>query len=207
MDLSASNQAQLKSSTQDTTTLFIKFCETLKHLPLPVISLINGPVLGGGNVLLFLSDIRIMASDAWIQFSEVYRGLVPAMISCYIVPRAGGLAALDLFLTGRRLDAEGCKAMGFVTEVAKDNADLVAKADKFIQYFLTAAPGAIALCKNLIHHVLTHSHEQNVEEAKKVFVQCVKGPEMHEGVKAFKDKRKPSWVPGAFPKNLGASQL
>lgn len=88
MDLSAGNQSKLQKSTTAPTG-FTDVCDLLMRHPKPIVTCLNGPALGGGCVFLFLGDVRIASKDAYIQFAEVKRGLIPAMISCYIIPSIG----------------------------------------------------------------------------------------------------------------------
>lgn len=89
MDLSGQNQKAMGTDAAKKASAFVDFCNLLKNYPLPVIARVNGPALGGGAVLLFLADVRIMVETAYVQFAEVKRGLLPAMISCFIVPSLG----------------------------------------------------------------------------------------------------------------------
>lgn len=194
MDLSSTNQKSMNADSDRKSSAFIDFCDLLKAYPLPVIARLNGPALGGGCVLLFLADVRIMLESAYVQFAEVKRGLLPAMISCYIVPSLGPFAASELFLTGRRADAKRCYEWGFLSAVAADEAALNATTKRYVGEFVSAAPGALATCKELIEFVRTHPHEENVKKAQKAFVGALKSGEMQEGLKAFREKRKPTWA-------------
>ncbi len=107
---------------------------------------------------------------------------------------SGPFASAELFLTGRRIPARQCYERGFLSAVVKDAAALDASVASYTNEFVEAAPGALATCKSLIEYVRTHSHEENVARAQKVFVACLSSGEMKEGLKAFREKRKPSWA-------------
>lgn len=121
MDLSSSNQDSLNQGGKDSqigSAGFIDLCNQIRDCPKPVVAAINGPVMGGGNGLLFCCDIRLAPPNAWFQFSEVKRGLVPAMISTFIVPQLGLFHSRELFITGRRLPAARALQIGFLTDLA-----------------------------------------------------------------------------------------
>ncbi|CAG8785455.1 16465_t:CDS:1, partial [Racocetra persica] len=85
-----------------------RFYKTIKDCPKPVIAKINGPALGGGLGLVFTTDIRITLKDAYFSFPEVKRGVVPAIISRYVVPEIGLFKAKQYMLTGELHDIQDC---------------------------------------------------------------------------------------------------
>src|SRR5688572_3186296 len=89
----------------------------LDALPMPLIGRIHGAALGGGAGLAAVCDIAVAASDVVFGFTEVKLGIVPAMISPFVLPRIGQSAARELFLTGRRFDAARAKEIGLVHAV------------------------------------------------------------------------------------------
>jgi methylglutaconyl-CoA hydratase len=109
-------------------------------------------ITGGGVVLVFLADVRIFSPTAWIQFSEVKRGLLPAMISCYIVPSLGPFLSKELMITGRRVDAKRCYEMGFVTAVGGSEEEFHQLCNQYIGMIKTSAPEAVRMCKELVCH-------------------------------------------------------
>lgn len=165
----------------------------INELPVPVIGRIQGAALGGGAGLAAVCDIVVAAADAVFGFTEVKLGLVPAVISPFVLAKIGRSAARELFLTGARFPAARAKDIGLVHAVA-DVADLDATIDAFVAELLTAAPAAVAAAKALIPHVwgLTAEEAANVT-ARAIAIRRV-SPEGQEGLRAFLEKRKPRWI-------------
>ena len=194
MDLSASAQRGVRGDTAAFTAAFLGMCGRLQAMAKPLVARVHGPALGGGIVLLFLADVRLMAHDAYLQFSEAKRGLVPAMISTFIVPQIGAFHARELFLTGRRLPAARCDRLGMLTEVASPpGRTLDGLVGEYCAHLLSSAPRASAACKRLVDFVAAHGHAENLEEARRVFSDCVRGDEAKYGTQCFREKRQPDW--------------
>src|SRR4030042_2936599 len=87
-----------------------KMIQALYLLPQPAIARINGPVFGGGMGLICACDIAVSVDSAVFAFSEVKLGLVPAVISPYVINKIGESACRELFLTGRRFNADEAKS-------------------------------------------------------------------------------------------------
>lgn len=189
MDLSAEAQREVRGDTAAFTALFLKACERLRSLSKPLVASVQGPALGGGIVLIFLADVRLMAPAAYVQFSEARRGLVPAMISTFIVPQLGAFRSRELFMTGRRVPADELLRMGALTAVGAVDA-LV---PEYCAHLLASAPRASAACKRLVAFVDSHAHEDNVREARRVFAECVRGDEARYGTECFRARATPDW--------------
>lgn len=156
MDLSAANQSKMGTNSSSKTNAFIDFCELLRQSPLPIIARVNGPVLGGGCVLLFLADVRIMVAKSYIQFSEVKRGLLPAMISVYIVPSLGPFISKELFLTGRKLEAQRCYSWGFITALANDASHLDTLVKEFSDELISSGTYALSSISSSAQHLTSY---------------------------------------------------
>ncbi|KAI7857631.1 ClpP/crotonase-like domain-containing protein [Circinella umbellata] len=167
----------------------------LNTFPKPVIARINGPALGGGVGLVFTADIRIAVDNAYFALTEVKRGIIPAIISQFIVPELGKHKTREYMLTGRRVPAaEG--ADSFLTSVVSPQ-DLDAKVKSYIEMLVDSAPGASADIKKLIDMVGSggdknyHERVQNgVEEA---YVKMMQSDEAAYGIMSFLSKEKPDW--------------
>ena len=166
--------------------------ETIDQAPQAVVACIQGAALGGGAGLAAVSDIVVAEDAARFAFSEVRLGLIPAVISPYVVRKIGVSAARELFLTGERFSASRARELGLVHHVvALDQLD--AAVDERVSELLLAAPGAVAAAKTLIRRVATRSdglRELTVE----AIAERRASPEGQEGLAAFLEKRKPSWV-------------
>src|SRR5947208_1521581 len=123
-----------------------RMCEAIDHCAAPVVARIHGFALGGGSGLAACSDVAIAAPDAIFGFSEVKLGIIPAVISPFVLPKIGAHAR-RYFVTGERFDAETALRIGLVAEVA---ADLDAAVDRVLSELLTAGPQAVREAKRLI---------------------------------------------------------
>ena len=123
-----------------------RMCETIDHCPAPVVARIHGHALGGGSGLAACSDIAVAATDAVFGFSEVKLGIIPAVISPFVLPKIGPHAR-RYFLTGERFDAPTALRIGLVHEVAED---LDAAADRVVGELLSSGPRAVREAKHLI---------------------------------------------------------
>jgi len=169
--------------------------ESLYHCKKPIITRINGPALGGGWGIVFTSDIRIALRKSFFWFPDVQRGIVPAIISCYIVNEIGPLLAKDLMLTARKISADEAYKMGMLTAVVDTVEELNQKTKEFTEHLLKGAPGAIAETKKLINYILhPHPHDDNILNAKNAFATAVSGPEAKYGIAAFVNKKQPDWA-------------
>jgi len=164
----------------------------INTIPAIVIGRIQGAALGGGAGLAAVCDIVVTESDALFGFTETKLGILPAMISPYVLQKIGASAARDLFLTGRRFDAAKAKAIGLVHEVVAPG-ELDAAVERYIAESLSAAPTAVARAKRLIPNVLGKPPADVVGiTAENIAAQRV-SPEGQEGLRAFLEKRKPEW--------------
>jgi methylglutaconyl-CoA hydratase len=118
----------------------------INTVPAIVIGRIQGAALGGGSGLAAVCDIVVTESEAIFGFTETKLGILPAMISPYVLQKIGASAARELFLTGMRFDAARAKEIGLVHAVAAADA-LDATVDRYVQEFLSAGPEAIATPK------------------------------------------------------------
>jgi methylglutaconyl-CoA hydratase len=164
----------------------------INELPLAVIGRIQGAALGGGAGLAAVCDIVVAADDAVFGFTEVKLGIIPAVISPFALAKIGPSAARELFLTGTRFPSARAKEIGLVHAVVPA-AQLDAAVAGYVQEILTAAPEAVAAAKALIPHVW----ELTADEARQVTARAIAmrrvSPEGQEGLRAFLEKRKPSW--------------
>ena len=174
------------ASVGETSSMAINFYETLKHFPKPIISRINGSALGGGWGLLFNTDIRVATEGAWFSFAEVKRGIVPAIISAYVVPELGPFHSRKLFLTGEKVTAQKAKDLGFLSDVAKDEAELDKIVASYVEQLLENGPKAMKVVKNLVQHHGSHSHEDNINHVKGIFEKyVVTSKEARYGMECF----------------------
>jgi methylglutaconyl-CoA hydratase len=175
----------------DAVRLFELF-ETIDRSPKAVIASVQGAALGGGAGLAAAADIVVAEEGAQFGFTEVRLGVVPAVISPYVVRKIGASAAGELFLTGERFTAERAAAIGLVHHVVKLDA-LDAAVDARVHELLQAAPGAVAAAKALVRSV----HGRPAQSVRELVCQGIAerraSDEGQEGLRAFLEKRKPDW--------------
>jgi enoyl-CoA hydratase/carnithine racemase len=123
-----------------------RMCETIERCPAPVVARIQGYALGGGSGLAACADVAIAARDATFGFTEVKLGIVPAVISPFVLPKIGQHAR-RYFLTGERFDAQTALHIGLVHEVADD---LDAAVHVVVEQLLGSGPNAVREAKKLI---------------------------------------------------------
>jgi methylglutaconyl-CoA hydratase len=165
---------------------------SIDDLPLPVIGRIHGAAVGGGAGLAAVCDIVVAEQDAAFGFTEVKLGLIPAVISSFVLPRIGRSAARELFLTGARFSAARAYDIGLVHAVVP-LAELDATVTRYLDEIRGGAPEAVAAAKALIRTV----SGLGVDEATPITTAAIAArrtsPEGQEGLKAFLDKRPPRW--------------
>jgi len=164
----------------------------IDELPLAVIGRIQGAALGGGAGLAAVCDIVVAADDAVFGFTEVKLGILPAVISPFALAKIGRSAARELFLTGARFSAARAKDIGLVHTVVPAS-ELDTAVSAYAHEGLSAGPEAVAAAKALVPHVW----ELTVEEAMPITARAIAArrvsPEGQDGLRAFLEKRKPSW--------------
>jgi enoyl-CoA hydratase/carnithine racemase len=163
-----------------------RMCETIDRCPAPVVARVQGYALGGGSGLVACADIAIAARDAVFGFSEVKLGIVPAVISPFVLPRIGGAAARRYFLTGERFDAQTALRIGLVHEVADD---LDAAVDRVLEELISSGPEAVRAAKELVRE------RPQGEETARIAARLRAGEEGQEGLRAFLEKRSSAWRP------------
>ncbi len=160
--------------------------------PKPVIAKIHGAALGGGAGLAAVCDIAIAASDAVFAFTEVKLGIIPAVISPFVLAKIGPSHARALFLTGERFDAKRAQAIGLVHEVVvADTLDVAV--ERVVNEILSAGPSAIAAAKKLIARVRETPYDQSIGLTAEAIATQRVSDEGQEGLRAFLERRPPSW--------------
>jgi len=168
---------------------------TLADLPKPVIGRLHGNVLGGGVGLACACDIAVAATDTRLGLTEVRLGILPAIISPYVIRRLGDRRARELMLTGERFDAATALRVGLVHHVVPAS-ELDAKVEERATALLAGAPRAQARIKTLLELWADSSWDEYRSAMPRVLAEVRAGEEAKEGLGAFFEKRKPAWVPG-----------
>jgi methylglutaconyl-CoA hydratase len=161
--------------------------------PVPVIARVHGAALGGGMGLCAVADVVLAAADTVFGFTEARLGILPAVISPFVLARIGEGPARALFPTGERFGAERAWRIGLVHEVLDDSAALDDRVDAVVADLLAAGPTAARAAKAVIRDqrgldpVTRRSLTVGAIARQRV------SPEGQEGLTAFLEKRPPSW--------------
>jgi methylglutaconyl-CoA hydratase len=167
--------------------------EALDQLPIPLVGRIHGAALGGGAGLAAVCDVVVAAEDAAFAFTEVKLGIIPAVISPYVLAKIGQSAARDLFLTGARFSAARALDIGLVHAVA-DAADLDRVVAKYVNDVLTSGPEAVAAAKRLIAEVTARDRRSAVEYSAEAIAERRVSKEGQDGMRSFLEKRPADWI-------------
>ena len=158
--------------------------QSIDECPAPVVCRVQGHAFGGAVGLVAVSDIAVAADDAVFSFSETKLGLVPAVISPFVLERIGPGQARRYFITGERFDALTALRIGLVHEVA---ADLDAAITDVLGELLTAGPDAVRAAKRLVLDApLGDETADRIADRRA-------SAEGQEGLRAFLEKRPPAW--------------
>ncbi len=166
----------------------------ISELPQVVIAAIEGSCHAGGLGFNCCADIAFATSTARFAAPEVRRGLVPAQILPWLVRRMGRAVATRMVLEGRVIDAAEAGRIGLVHEVVPDAEALEALVQRTVKDVLEGAPGALAETKMLLRALGPLSPDGYAEAGAASFGRTASSPEAAEGIAAFREKRKASWV-------------
>jgi methylglutaconyl-CoA hydratase len=163
---------------------FRRMLESIDSCPVPVIARVQGHAFGGGAGLVACADAALASPDASFAFSEVKLGIVPAVISPFVVEKIGSSAARWLFASGQRFSADTALRIGLVHEIA---VDLDAAVERLVNEIRGGAPQAVRTAKRLSRSPLP------AEVTAQLIAQHRTSEEGQEGLRAFLDKESPRW--------------
>jgi methylglutaconyl-CoA hydratase len=167
----------------------------LHTLPQVTIALVHGAAMAGGCGILSACDIAIASKNASFALSEVRLGIIPAVISPYVIRAIGARAAHRYFLTAERFDAATANALGLVHIVVEDNDALAKEVERMVQQIFSCAPGAINAAKELIAAVAGRPIDSHImSDTARRIAERRSSDEAKEGLSAFLEKRKPKWA-------------
>ncbi|WP_019961605.1 enoyl-CoA hydratase-related protein [Woodsholea maritima] len=167
----------------------------LYDLPQLTCALVHGAAMGGGAGLMAACDIAIATQDAKIRFSEVRLGLTPATISPFVVRAIGPRWARALFATGEGFDGKFAHQIGLAQYIVEDEAGLETMMDHIAKLAFDAAPGAVKDAKDLVDLVYGEEITDSVlSKTAHAISDRRTSAEGKEGLDAFLNKRKPSWI-------------
>lgn len=166
---------------------------TIYTTPKPIIGKINGAAFGGGVGLICVCDIVIAIKKAKMAFSEVNLGIIPAVISPYVIPKIGYSNTSRFFLTGERFDASKGYEIGLIHEIASDDKELDQKVSEIINHLLISSPQAMSQIKRLIDKNRKTSFNEIRDYCIKEIAKIRTSSEGKEGLNAFLTKSSPKW--------------
>src|SRR2546427_4725087 len=164
-----------------------QMCLTIDRCAAPVVARVQGYALGGGSGLVACADVAIAAPDATFGFTEVRLGIIPAVISPFVLAKIGA-AARRYFLTGERFGADDALRLGLVHEVAED---LDGAVERVVGELLQSGPEAARAAKRLVR-----DHPACGDELARMAARLRTSAEGQEGLRAFLDKRSAGWLAG-----------
>jgi len=173
-------------------TAMAKMYSAIDRLPIPLIGRIHGVALGGGAGLAAVCDIVVADEQAVFGFIEVKVGILPAVVSPYVLAKIGASAARELFLTGMRFDAARAREIGLVHAVVTAD-QLDQRVAAYVQELLSAAPEAVATAKELLKKVAERPIQDTIGLTADTIAARRASLEGQEGLRAFLEKRKATW--------------
>jgi len=167
--------------------------ETIDTCPVPVIARVQGAALGGGMGLCAVSDLVIAESGARFGFTETRLGILPAVISPFVIAKIGESHARALFPGGKRFDALRAQRIGLVHEVVEGEPALDLAVDAAIADILASGPTAVRAAKGIVREVRGLGHGSTKWHTARVIARQRVTDEAREGFSAFSERRPPAW--------------
>jgi methylglutaconyl-CoA hydratase len=165
---------------------------TIDMSPKPVVGCINGSAFGGGVGLVAVCDIAVCSDQAHFAFSEVKLGIVPAVISTYVIPKIGISHARHLFITGERFSAQNALDIGLVHSICPPE-ELKTKTGEYLSLLESSGPHAVIAAKELLDRWSVLEKEEYRTYTEELIADLRASEGGTEGIRAFLEKRKPAW--------------
>ena len=172
----------------------------LDALPMPVIARVQGPAIGGGAGLVAMADIAVAVEAATFAFTEVRLGILPAVISPYVVRKVGPSFAAAAFTTGIRFDSHRAFETGLVHSVV-DEGQLDPEVGRFVDAIVSGGPDAVNAAKRLVREVTGRSPAEVRDLTVQRIASARVSAEGQDGMRAFLEKRAPKWLGGSRRQN------
>jgi methylglutaconyl-CoA hydratase len=169
--------------------------ETIDTCPVPVIARVHGSALGGGMGLCAVADVVIAESGTRFGFTETRLGILPSVISPFVIAKIGETHARALFPGGRRFDATRAARIGLVHEIVEGDEALDTAVDAAVADVLAAGPTAARAAKAIVREVRGLGHGSAKWHTARVIARQRTSEEAQEGFRAFSEKRRPAWAP------------
>lgn len=182
----------VQENERDATAMQAMFA-AIDACPVPVIARVQGAALGGGMGLCAVSDIVVATADATFGFTETRLGIIPAVISTFVLSKIGASHARALFATGQRFDAARAQRIGLVHEVVADETALDATVAGLLDELRAAGPTASRAAKSLVRTIQELGPGEARARTPGLIARQRTSPEGQEGLNAFLEKRPPAW--------------
>src|SRR5438309_8215151 len=164
----------------------------LYDLEMPLVARVQGAAIGGGAGLVAVADIAVASTEASFAFTETRLGILPAVVSPYVVRKIGPARATALFVTGARIDAARAHEIGLVERLAEP-AELDAAVERVLAAILEGGPAAVNAAKRLVREVEGRAPADVADLTVERIAAIRVTAEGQEGLRAFLEKRKPRW--------------
>src|SRR5687768_7876297 len=171
-----------------------KMYALMNECPVPLVGRIHGAAIGGGVGLVSVCDIAVALEGTQFGLSEVKLGILPAVISPYVIAKIGETHARALFLTGERFDTERALRIGLVHRVVDTMEALDAAVYETVTQLKTSGPEAVRECKKLIEYVASHELADSVPYTIEAISERRVSEEGQEGMTSFLEKRLAGWI-------------
>ena len=165
----------------------------VEECPCPVIARVHGGAYGGGLGLLAACDIVAASENSKFSFSECRLGILPAVVTSFVLPKIGPSHTRRLYLTAEVFGARTARAVGLIHEAVPESG-LDAKVSELAGNVLRNGPRAVAAAKSYIRKMTGLSTERRIKLSVETLVKSRSGEEGKEGLRAFLEKRPPSWL-------------
>ena len=172
----------------------------LDDLPMPLIARVQGAALGGGAGLVAMADIAVAVEAATFAFTEVRLGILPAVVSPYVIRKIGPGFAAAAFTTGIRFDSHRAFEVGLVHSVV-DEGQLDPEIGRFIDAIVAGGPEAVNAAKRLVREVSGRAPAEVRDLVVRRIASARVGAEGQDGMRAFLEKRPPRWLGGSRRQN------
>jgi methylglutaconyl-CoA hydratase len=190
----ASMALDTEANEQDAMAMADMF-EAIDTCPVPVIARVHGAALGGGMGLCAVADLVIAESGTRFGFTETRLGILPSVISPFVIAKVGESHARALFPGGRRFDATRAARIGLVHEIVEGGDALDAALEIAVADVLASGPTAARAAKAIVREVRGLGHGSSKWHTARVIARQRTSEEAQEGFRAFDEKRRPSWAP------------
>ena len=170
-----------------------KMFHVLDELPQAVIGRINGSAIGGGTGLVSICDISVGMSQAKFGFSEVNLGLLPAVISPFVINKIDFRNAREFFISGERFSGHKAHEIGLLNYVVLTEQELEDQISHLCNEILSSGPNAVKESKRLIKDLKNYDMDKILTLTAKKIASIRTSPEAQEGIASFLEKRGPSW--------------